>query len=199
MTNPGDRRETEWIKTPSGNVKVTVGRGYDCRIRCEHVPPRPNEGGSNHGVHCDEWIFELRDGDHAATLQLYSWIRDGKLERQWQPMARPALLPRIEAKSDPFFDYDEYRTLPIYAARVLVHSKCPDEADRGEDCPLFGRCEMAFAGYMNSARFFDRSHAELLEPLALRPVDEIDLAAVVDRMAPLWAKLAGYLAARVDE
>ena len=211
MMNPGERRETEWIKVPDGGlVKVAVRRGFDCRRRCEHVPPRPNEGGANHGQHCDEWIFEYRLGDHAALLQCYSWIRDGKIDPQWDARRRderrqrqrqqiqfgvrpPAsrLLETYEAA------HDAYTCRVIYGARVMVHGKCAP--DCGEECTLFGHCSIDFAGYLNSVAFFEQVHSDALEPLALKPVDEIDLAVVVDRMAPLWQKLRAFVVAKRDD
>lgn len=194
MTNPGSMRALDWQTTPLGLVKVAVTRGYDCRTICEHVPQHlPNDGGANHGQHCDEWLFELRIGDAAAALQCFSWIRNGALERQ------PRRRLRAVAKAPGDFDYETYRELPIYGARLIMHRKCRARFPDAENCPIFGSCISEFAGFLNSAHFFSEEHCAALMPLALHPVDEIDLPAVVDAMRPLWAKLVGFIAAKADD
>lgn len=195
MTNPGGMRALGWKTTPLGMVKVAVTRGYDCRATCEHVPALPNEGGENHGQHCDEWLFELRIGNAAAALQCFSWVMNGRntrtgLRRAYLrgKVARPAV-----------FDYLSYRGLAIYGARLIVHRKCDPGAWAAEQCPIFEHCVCDFAGYLNSANFFTGEHCAALLPLALHPVDEIDLHAVVDAMRPLWSKLVGFIAAKAED
>lgn len=196
MTNPGGMRATGWQTTPLGMVSVGVLRGYDCRNRCEHVPPKPNKGGANHGQHCDEWLFELRIGDAAAALQCFSWVMNGRNVRG--RLLRNYLRGKVARPG--IFDYASFRELAIYGARLVVHRKCepgfshPD----AEKCPLFGFCVSEFAGFLNSANFFTKEHCDALLPLALRPVDSIDLPAVVDVMHSLWSKLAGFIAAKAD-
>jgi len=166
-TTPGSIREGNWLKAPNGaDVRVCVVRGYDCRERCQHVPPQPNEGGQNHGQHCDEWRFQYRSGDVAAELVCYSWIRNGAIIA-----GRPK----------------DGRQL-IYGAMLFSHHK----ADDGEKCPILGLCKIDGSSFLFAAEFFEEAHAAALLPLAMHPVDEIDLDLAAD-VVPVWGKLAAFL------
>ena len=196
-TPPGGKRESEWKRLPNGHeARVIVQRGFDCRKRCEHEPTRPNDGGKNHGQAGDHWLFEYRTpGTLAASIDAYSLIRDGELDAHFEQRRRYELRNPGNTSTRTGRTLDDVLLQAIVGAGLYVHRKVDGE-DAGQPCDMLGRCEIDFAGYLFSASFFERSHSELLEPLALRPFDEIDLDAVVDVLAPLWAKVAGFLAAR---
>jgi hypothetical protein len=178
-TPPGGQRESAWLHAPDrATIRVTVRRGYDCRLRCEHTRPLFH-GPDNYRN--DEWIFDYRSGDVAAVIQCFSHLRNGVLDNE---------LPR-RREADRFAGTpQELRAFnqTIYGARVIAHRQAA--ADDGHACPVFGRCTSDFLGYLFSSQFFEQAHSDVLEPLASRPVDEIDLAAIADAMSGLWIKLA---------
>jgi hypothetical protein len=197
MTPPGGLRETPWRQAPNGHeVRVLLRRGFDCRERCEHVPPHPNEGGQNHGQTGDHWLFEYRSSATlAASVEAISYIRDGVLDRHFEQRRRHELRhPPGTRVGRPL---DDLLVQGIMGAGLYVHRRVEGD-DEGHACDILGRCVIDFAGYLFSSAFFERSFSETLEPLALHPFDEIDLDAVVDVMAPLWSKLSGFLAARSE-
>jgi hypothetical protein len=188
MTNPGETREGLWLPyvriprdiLPSGIlVRVTARRGWNCCTRCEHVPPRPNNGGRNHGQHCDEYSFEIREGDKGMTLRCFTWVRDGVVDRP--PSFRHELL--------------------VYGASAHAHQKTerplsdPDSIGEPivQDCPVFGRCEAWFLGYCFSEEFFEPAFTDALAPHIVKPVDDVDFALVALAMGPLWKKMAKTL------
>jgi len=177
-------------------MRVLAWRGFDCRERCEHVPPHPNEGGQNHGQAGERWLFEYRTtGDLAASLEGISNIRDGELDPNFEARRRFELRHmRIVSRTGKTLD--DLLLQAIMGAGLYVHRKV--DADEGHDCDMLGRCVIDFAGYLFSASFFERAFSETLEPLVLHPFDEIDLDAIVEAMAPLWAKMSGYLAAQAE-
>lgn len=187
MTNLGELKQTEWIRLWQGDVRVSVRRG----------------GGEEHEPF-DEWYFDLRRDGTAVQLGCTSWIRDGKIDADWNARQRIEARrrrPRTRLPNDDpakwrwLRDLEEIRIRPVVGAHLTVHRKAPD----GEECPLLGRCRNRFAGFLNSACFFEGAHYDALAPYALRPVDEIDLGKVVEAMAPLWQKMAGYLAAEDND
>lgn len=42
--------------------------GYDCSVECRHEPK------GNHGIHGEEWIYYVKDGDCATSLVVYTRI-----------------------------------------------------------------------------------------------------------------------------
>ena len=177
MTPPGGIRQGPWIKAPNdAEIRVVVRRGWNCCKKCEHVPPRPNEGGQNHGQHCDEWYFQYRvpalgrSAARAVQLLCFSWIRNGAIEDEL----------RLRIIKD--------GGMTIYGATLVVHRA----TSGGEACELVGHCEAEFLGYLFSADFFEQVHSDALEPLVVKPVDDIDLVLVTD-VVPIWEKLAALL------
>lgn len=194
MTNPGEHREGAWTPWPDGaNVRIVVRRGTEPSMV---------------GYECDAWLFEYRCDDLAMVVDCYSWLINGKLDPTFAHR-QPGLLRQKEndlrriaqrMRSSSMRDWSanlsafmaDYRTRVMYGAHVVLHKRDPN----GDACDIFGRCHVDFAGFLNSAQFFDGSFGDLLEPLARHPIDEIDLALVVDRMAPLWQKMAAYVMAK---
>jgi len=152
-------------------------------------------------MHFDEWNFDYRFGDVACAVQCFSHLMNGEVdlafaterERRRRRGPRPTPPPQRSELAD-LFDYDDYRSRLVYGARVLVHRKDPS----GEECPMFGHCSIEFCGYLYSARFFEQAHSDALEPLVVRPVDGIELGAVVHAMDPLWRKMRAKLDEEVE-
>lgn len=40
--------------------------GFDCRKKCKHTPK------GDHGIHCEEWFYAVREGDFALSITVYS-------------------------------------------------------------------------------------------------------------------------------
>jgi hypothetical protein len=186
-TPPGGMRQSDWLRAPDGGeIRVNVERGYDCRERCEHEPPVKSGGDAQRIQRGDQWCFEYRRGDVAVSLRCISYLRNGVLDPSWVAMRdRFAREDRRRPSAD--------EQLPILGAYLDVHRKVDDP--EAQECDVFGRCELSFMGYLQSAEFWQKTHVDALLPLALHPIDEIDFAAVVDAMGPLWAKMAGVVAA----
>ncbi len=175
---PGEQREGLWFPfrvsriahdiVPSGVlVRVAVRRGWNCVRQCEHVPPRPNEGGQNHGTHCDEYRFVCRIDDVAMSLLCFTWVLNGIVNDA--AMARLNRLGRHV----------------VYGAYANRHQSFA----AGENCDIFGQCRAEDLGAIFADEFFESQFSALLRPLIVRPVDEVDLTAVTEAMEPLWHKM----------
>ena len=170
---PGELRDGPWRSLGDVGVRLSLVRGFDCRLRCEHVPPKPNEGGMNHGQHCDEWHFAARTQDRAILLVCFSWIRDG----------RPVETLAMRATCYP----------PIYGAYLSLHL-AEGDGDR-QACDLLERrfCYPEVLSAFAAERMWGKEESRLLEPLAMASVDEIDLEKVFDALTPFWPALVARL------
>lgn len=67
-------RTTAWVRGENGiERRVRWFAGYDCRVECVH------EVKGQHGQKGDELWLEVRSGDAALTLQLFTTVRDGQV------------------------------------------------------------------------------------------------------------------------
>ena len=187
MTPPGGLRTGEWVPSRAGpdlvtvphftrsgfEMRVAVARGFDCRQRCEHVPPRPNEGGSHHGQHTDELHLQMRRAELAAELTCFSWIRNGEKVARPEGISRPLIYAAM------LFVHHEAKNGASRPCRLFEHSGCTGVLDE----PL---------GYIGVEGIWGQQESDLVAPIVLARVDDIDLRAVMTALGPWWNQLAPF-------
>ena len=114
--------------------------GYDCRTKCVH------EVKGDHGIHCDEWWYVVKDGDVAVSLNIFSGI--------W-----PKTAPHVPSALDP----DRW---PM-AADLTVHVAFPvDEYSQEErECQWVegGKCYGCHSSTLWAADFYKKHGVDKYE------------------------------------
>jgi len=161
---PGATRLGPWKPLGPLVVRVAIERGFDCRMECEHLPPVPEA----HGQAGDEWRLVCKSEDLAVELSLYSWIRNG-------------------VSSKPLNSNSHM----LYGASLFFHH---GDCRPREKCHLFAQgCMLEGTSAHAPDAIWGKAESALLEPVALAPVEAIDLERAYVVLEPVWAKFASLL------
>lgn len=170
MTNPGERREGPWVPFGGHEVRVDVRRGWDCRYKCEHVD-RPKEWRCGEGQQGDEWYLQVRRGDVALQLILFSWIRNGAV----------VMVPGLSQRP------------LIYGAYLSLHDGRPNGGDR-QGCHMLAQgCVPEVMSLLRPDEIWKQEHSDLFEKVALAPIDRVDLELAAFVLEPFWPTLIAEL------